>query len=221
MKFSSALAVLTVVLLIVSFSLSASPALAQSEEELFNQAMELVYDDPLRAEALFHRVIEINPSNLQAQQNMAMLMVGAERFAEAIPSFRKLVESSPNDPVIWYNLGQCLYATQDHQAALLCFEKVVSLEPNDPENWIELARTALELGKTARAEEAYLKVLKLSPNDIRGHMGLATVAIEKNDRTLFERKLGTVMAINQEAARLLKKLWDESANKESADSEKK
>ena len=57
------------------------------------------------AESLFRSILDEDPENLSALNNLAETLRSQGKIDEAITIFRQLLKSTPDDPIVWKNLS--------------------------------------------------------------------------------------------------------------------
>ena len=78
-------------------------------EDKMNEAVSYFMSQQFpEAENRFRIILEQDPGNLSAANNLAETLRSQGKVEEAISLFRQILESSPDDPIVWKNLGICL-----------------------------------------------------------------------------------------------------------------
>ncbi len=71
--------------------------------------------DPSKAESLYQRAINCDPSNADAHLRLGVVLTDQKRYREALPELKRAVELSPDQPTPHYHLGT-LYKQMGHKA---------------------------------------------------------------------------------------------------------
>lgn len=113
-----------------------------------------------KAERLFKSLIELQPDNAAALNNIAWTLVklgkpGAEDYAE------RALKLSPNNPGLMDTLASVLAADKQLGKALEVQKQALKLAPNDPAIRLNLAKLQLEAGDKAAAAIALRALEKL------------------------------------------------------------
>jgi tetratricopeptide (TPR) repeat protein len=172
------------------------------------------FDD---AQDFYHRVLEIEPWNSDASQNMDKLRkiiaenvtpqsaeemyqaaqkeVEAGRFDEAIQKLETLLKSSPNFARAHNDLGVLYYKTGDKNHAQEHYEQAAQLEPADITFQKNLADFyCIETDLLEGAMQIYVRVLETYPEDIEALMAIGYICerVNKPDdaRDFYNRVLG-------------------------------
>jgi Tfp pilus assembly protein PilF len=139
------------------------------------------------AEALARRLAELPSDNAQvvsaANLQLAQLIVGRGRYAEAEAPARKAVVAAPRDPTVHHVMGVVLTETGRPQAGEAHYRKAMALLGRD--DGMVLANTAWNLKLQGRLEEAaglYKRALALRPDNSRAVGGFAQVEMGRGRR---------------------------------------
>lgn len=84
-----------------------------------------------KAEALYKRVIEVNPSNSSAYQKLGILESNRENWAAAKEYYAKAMELDPDNADLAYNIGVSLYNQHEFEEAIPYFVKSLETEPDN------------------------------------------------------------------------------------------
>ena len=92
--------------------------------------------------ALFERVLELDPKNVPAQENLAGMLASVGRFEESVVLFRSALERRPEDLETRLLLARALAASGEQDEALMEVREILRLDPNAP----DAQRMLMELG---------------------------------------------------------------------------
>jgi tetratricopeptide (TPR) repeat protein len=130
-------------------------------------ALELMGDVRVRqnrnaeAEALFHRVLEIDSSNLDAQRRLGALYKSEGKSAEAVAAYQAIAKIEPHDRDANLALATIYEQTGIYQESVAAVESIpVTSRP--PEVLPLLAHDYFELGEPDKVPPLVLQVLRLS-----------------------------------------------------------
>jgi Tfp pilus assembly protein PilF len=139
------------------------------------------------AEALARRLADLPSDNAQvtsaANLQLAQLVIGRGRYAEAEGPARKAVVAAPRDPTVHHVMGVVLTETGRPQAGEAHYRKALALLGRD--DGMVLANTAWNLKLQGRLEEAaalYKRALALRPDNSRAVGGFAQVEMGRGRR---------------------------------------
>ncbi len=114
------------------------------------------------AEEQFARSLEIIPDRVSTLNNLSVIKIRLEKFAEAEELARKAVAAGDKSPEAWSNLGIALTATQRHEEALKAHKQALRCNPANSKAWLAKAMTLLELKRFDEALKACDETLKLN-----------------------------------------------------------
>ena len=113
--------------------------------------------DWARAEQEFRRAIQLNPSNGNAHEGYAVLLIITKRTDEGLREIRRAREVDPLSLIINGDVGFMLYFARQFDEAIEQLEKTLEMDPDlYPTNWI-LAQVYAAQGKYDEAHKAHLK----------------------------------------------------------------
>jgi tetratricopeptide (TPR) repeat protein len=145
-------------------------------EELIQQG-----DYPLAAEILID-VVQKDPSNTHAYNNLGVLSWAREKWRDAYVMFRKAVELYPQYSDALMNLFDASLKLKKVQEVLPCFEKAVALDSSNEEISM-IFSTMKQLGNDIYSTNRALELGRYSP------------VIEEADKELDDGNLHTAMQL--------------------------
>ena len=168
------------------------------------------------ARVFYHRVLELEPANEAARQNLEKLnqmgstqpefRTAEQRYQEILPllnngdphkaiaSLTELLERFPDFALAHNDLGVLFYHTDDEEKAQQHYERAVELMPHNINFQKNLADFyCIELGRIEDALKIYVSILATDPQDVETLMATAQIckALEKLDdaRDFFNQVL--------------------------------
>jgi len=123
----------------------------------------------------YRRVLEMDPSNQQAMNGLAVTQVSAALYPEAIETFQILLERWPDDARSWAGLGAALQFQGKYAKARNCYQRAITLDPELVEAHSNMGTVLQGLRDIPEAEASYRHALKLNPRHQDGLAGLASV----------------------------------------------
>ena len=127
------------------------------------------------AEKFYYSALEAQPTNLDAHNNLGVLLTTLGKFDEAIARYKKAIELKPDYTEAHFNLGIALNEHGKLDEAEICFKKVIELKPNYAEACNNLGNTLLKLSKFDEAEASYRKAIEFKPDYIEAHNNLGNL----------------------------------------------
>jgi predicted Zn-dependent protease len=110
---------------------------------------------------------------LALESRRAKELMGAGRFADAIPIYEKLVQAMPANPGLRLNLAMSLHLAGQDAKAIPQFESVLRQQPTALPALMLLGASYLRTGSPAKAVPVLEKALTLAPGDVEGRSMLA------------------------------------------------
>ena len=127
----------------------------------------LARQDFAAAEATYQSIVELQPNNAAALNNVAWLMVKAGKPG-ALPIAQKANALAPNQPAVMNTLAVALAADKQVDQAIELQKKVLGLMPESQAMQLELARLHLQAGQKPQAR-ALLEPLDKLGDKFAGH----------------------------------------------------
>jgi tetratricopeptide (TPR) repeat protein len=135
------------------------------------------------AAALAQRLVALDPNNLWATQELALLMLGRGDIAEALRHARNAVRLAPDNAQSHYLVGMALTEAYRPAAAEYHYRSALGLAAGrDPVLLCNLALCLKNQGKMSAARELYEESLAAAPGQLHALLGLAR--LEEADRNL-------------------------------------
>lgn len=120
------------------------------------------------AEELFRAVLEEEPGNSSALNNLAETLRSQGKLDEAVALFRQLLESTPDNAIVWKNLSISLQQDEQWDEAESALRSSLSINDKDSSTWHLLGCLLLEQERRAEAISSLQNSLKLDP---QGELG--------------------------------------------------
>lgn len=125
--------------------------------EAFTYAMEAGKrkDMGLKAQEYFKKVLEMEPSDLQSKNRLAMTLLSTSNPMEGIMMLREIVEEDPENEQALFNLGALSMQSNQYDKAVERFEQVTALYPENIQAQFFLGVSYAETGKKRKAREQF------------------------------------------------------------------
>jgi tetratricopeptide (TPR) repeat protein len=133
----------------------------------FRVALGMLFHDQSmleKARETFQQVIEQDPRNPAAWNNIGRVFQDQGRQVDALRAFKKSVKLAPKHANAWNNLGNYHRQNGQKSDALHAFKQAARFEPRNARPWINLAHTHLDAGQPDLAIRAYKKASRLLPD---------------------------------------------------------
>ena len=132
------------------------------------------------AEDLYNKVLEIDPNNTKALNNLGALYVTLGDTEKAKIQYEKAIIVSPLYAEAHNNLGAIFSRSQDFQKAIKYFKKAIEIKPEYYNAHINLGIVFTNLKENQNAESCFEKAIESDQNNPFGYFCLANVIKEKD-----------------------------------------
>jgi tetratricopeptide (TPR) repeat protein len=156
---------------------------ATSIQTKFRVALGMLYHDQYlldMAMAAFQKVIELEPRNPSAWNNLGRVFNDQGRQDDALHAFKKAIKLAPKYANAWNNLGNYHRENGQNRDALHAYKQATRFEPQNAKPWINLAHTHLDIGQPDMAIRAYKKATRLVPDNVDLLYDLGNIYREMN-----------------------------------------
>ncbi len=137
--------------------------------------------DKDKAEALFKKVIQLNPKHASAHKDLAVIYLNARLFDYAKEEFEKAYSISPTNPYIIYEYGNYFQITGDSEKANEFYNKVKDSIYLSPKILLNIALNKLSRKETDEAQRILERALKGDSQDIDILYNLGKIYFMKNN----------------------------------------
>eukprot|EP00957_Ditylum_brightwellii_P176773 13465215-Ditylum_brightwellii.AAC.1 len=132
-------------------------SLALQKVSMITDAMDLV-----------QKVLEIDPKNLQARGNLALLLMRTGNLSQASIEAQVAIDQNPENVQLRHNYGNILHALGDAEAAKKQWQKAVEINPLCVPSWGSLGHDEGHRGNLTGAVQFYEKALSVASSDLSG-----------------------------------------------------
>jgi tetratricopeptide (TPR) repeat protein len=127
----------------------------------------------------FDHCLELDPKNVQAEDNVGLSYVGLLQTDEAIAAFRTAIawqaHSKIKDPGPFLDLGSFLLDQNRVEEAVPYFLQAVAISPQDPAAHGELGKAYFRLKQLAKAQTEMERAVELAPRNAPFHYVLGQI----------------------------------------------
>lgn len=124
------------------------------------------------AQALYRKVLDVQPGNVEALYALAVLAQQAGRLDVTIQHLKQAVSHRPDFVAAHIYLGNSHLAMNQRQEAVRHYRKAVELEPNHAGAHLNLARLFQRAGRFEQAVAHFESALALDPELAEAHSSL-------------------------------------------------
>jgi predicted Zn-dependent protease len=154
--------------------------------------------------------------DLVEKSQQAKILMGAGRFAEAVPLYEALAKAIPNNPGLILNLGMAQHMAGQDAAALVQFRKVLQIAPDAYPALAMGGASYMRLGKAAEAIPLLEKAVASQPSvpapqEALGEAYFRVGQLEKARQSL--ERLTAVDRSNPKAWYLLGRIYEDQAKR--------
>ena len=93
------------------------------------------------AEAEFQKVLEMTPAGPEVNYNYGLLMIGRDRYVDAITHFETAIKARHSMAMAWYYLGYCHGKLGQLNEAFLSYRKALQVEPAHTRAYVGIGNT--------------------------------------------------------------------------------
>ncbi|WP_041416256.1 tetratricopeptide repeat protein [Shewanella halifaxensis] len=115
-----------------------------------------------QAEALYQYTLRVNPEDMNALNNYAIMLSAQDRLDEWADVHKVLELARIRNPYYYYGMAQQAYFDKDYQDALLWYKRAIAKADYRHEFYFGLSRTYWVTGDEMRAQQSLKKALSLT-----------------------------------------------------------
>ena len=181
--------------------------------ETLQQAITMHQEGRLEeAESLYRKVLEAQPTNLDANNNLGIILEYSGKLKDAEISYKKAIKFKSDFAEAYNNLGSTLVKLNKFFEAEASYKKAVQFKPDYAKAYYNLGNTLQKLEKSNEAEINYKKAIELKPDYAEAYNNLGTIfqnlnrqeEAEKNYKKAIELNPKYAIAYNNLGAALIK-----------------
>lgn len=138
----------------------------------------------LRRSRLLREQVEINPSNVTAARDLAIIYLDVMRPGAALQLLEGALKRTPQEPELLYLAGLALHRLRRHEQALPMLVEAVERDPRVRFGlpYLVAGDSLYALGKFDGALDAYERYVHSNGSDVRGHLSVARAHHKLGDR---------------------------------------
>lgn len=139
-----------------------------------------VRGDPGRAERLYRTAAKLAPTDPLPVLNLGVLLMGLERYDDALPVLEEANRLDPTDPMPLLVLGMCFAARGDLESAVAEYKEAVELPSNTVDSLNMLGSAYIGLEQFDLAKKALDKALDAAPKSVPTLLNLCYLELRQN-----------------------------------------
>ena len=132
------------------------------------------------AERLYYSILELQPENLDANNNLGVLLDDLGKLEQAEKYCKKTIELKVDFAEAYNNLANILSKLNRFDEATASYKKAIELKPDYAKAYNGLGNTLQKLNKFIEAEVCYKKAIEISPNYAEAYNNWGTSLFECN-----------------------------------------
>lgn len=113
------------------------------------------------AKAAYEKILEVDPNNVEALNELGNVMFGLKKYDEAAKVFAQAVKRDPKFSLGWYNLAHAYRKLDKKADAANAYKTYIKLKPEDPDPYYGLGQSLKGLGEVNEAIEAFKTYIKM------------------------------------------------------------
>ena len=142
--------------------------------ELYNKAFSLSslghIEEAIRC---YERVLELEPDNSDALNNMGVCYRKLGRLQDALDCYERAAKANRFDAAAWGNKGNCLYSMGRYTEAIVSLNKAIEIDQLNESAWLNRALVEERLGLKTEAATSLRTFLDLDPKQYSAHVEFA------------------------------------------------
>ena len=146
------------------------------------------------AEALYKKILKINPSHFGSNFYLGTLFVQTKKFKSAKLLLYKATQINPNYAAAHNNLGAALKELGEYQKTISCCQKAIQINPNYADAHNNLGAALTELGEYQKAINYCQKAIQIQPNLGGAHINLGLVFQELGE---YQKAIGCYKKLSE------------------------
>jgi tetratricopeptide (TPR) repeat protein len=159
-----------------------------AESSLWLARLYRLHNEPERAEQVLRAMLQADPDNDAAMEQLTQLLLDENKSDEAIKLLETTTAHSPS-PVLYDLLGDAYTQTKDYSKAEEAYRKAVELDPSELSHLRGLGQTLLSEEKYPEALSVYQKLADLMPDDADVYLRIAQIYRELHQLDKAEESL--------------------------------
>lgn len=133
------------------------------------------------ARSAYERVLVLAPGDVDAMNNLALLLLARRELDAAERLLRRAVSLAPRNAGVWSNLGTVLRERGQSADAIASFQHALSIDPAHQATRISLAQQFLAIGSLPQAREILNRVVAENPAIPEAQYALGQVLEQQGD----------------------------------------
>jgi type IV pilus biogenesis/stability protein PilW len=151
----------------------------------FNMGVDLYRQREIpKAIHAYQRVIELDPTYVEAYNNLGIIYQDIGDFDKALEAYHKAIEVNPKYEKAYNNLGILLFLNNRNEESIQAFQKAIEINPGNIESYINLGILLKKQGEFNKAIECFQKALTINPLKGEAHYNMGMLYEQLGDYNL-------------------------------------
>lgn len=133
------------------------------------------------ARTAYERVLVMAPGDVDAMNNLAVLLLARRELDAAERLLRRAVSLAPRNVGVWSNLGTVLRERGQSGDAIAAFQQALSIDPQHVATRVSLAQQFYAIASYAKAREILERVVAENPGVAEAQYALGQVLEQQGD----------------------------------------
>ena len=138
-------------------------------------------NDPVRAEELIQKAIQLNPGNPLFYCSLADILQTTMKFETALLYYKKAVDLNPDFFEAMFNMGNTYHRLGNFEKAAESFQNAIELKPGFVDGLNNLGKALQDSGRLQQAIGYYQEAVKLDPDFAVAHFNMGSALNENNE----------------------------------------
>ena len=161
-------------------TITPQPVLSQDIDQLYQQGNTAQSRGNFtEAESIFRQIINIDPNDAGAYNNLGNALYDQGKLEEAISSYAKAIELNPNFVNALVGLGNALDDQGNSEEAIANYQKAIELDPNYAVAYYNLGVALERQRKLEEAIANYQQAIELDPNYANAYYNLGNAKYDQ------------------------------------------
>ena len=147
-----------------------------SEKDIFDLAIKSHFQNDLKnAEILYKKVLDINPKNLSACNNLGIIFNNLNNIKDAEKYYLKAIKINPNYADANYNIAGLYKSTGKIHDSIKYYEKTILINPNYADAYNNIGLIHFEKGENLIAKKYFEKAITIKPQSVNALNNLGII----------------------------------------------
>lgn len=166
---------------------TAQLSVGQSVESLMSAGQQMLHNGAYsQAIVSFRKVLQRDPSQFEAQHNIAFAYLQMGRYADAVREFKRAINMNGKNAETWANLAFAYEAMGNSQKAIDALYASVNLDPGNITARLNLATMYVNEDQLSKAIREFKEVISIDGSNVEAYTNLAKCLInaKKHDEAV-------------------------------------